>query len=283
MYVRSKNYQIKDPLEVDCTNMDYLLGGNKKLAHPHFASSSIYSGNAGDFEAHGSYLGTNRETGENSGWIASREGKADGSEWIGVDLLMPHKIVALLIRGVEDENINRESHTSGAWVSSFILRVSEAVDRGHYAGEGKNYQGNRNAHSIRTVHFPPEAEFKKVRFLRIYPTGGPDNFTENLRFGLRWEIIGCSRSPGSKTGYILKDLSPDPQTDQVKDYRLGAPFSKMWSSSDCSQEQIEIRLPQAYRIRSIVIAGNPNMRSDVVKKFALLFSKSGATHDFQVG
>ncbi|XP_055336469.1 uncharacterized protein LOC129586952 isoform X2 [Paramacrobiotus metropolitanus] len=288
LYVRTRNYRIKEPPEIDCNGMDYLLDGNFRVQNAQFSTSSVRE-EAEDSSLHDGFMSfLSPETGVSGtegphGWISDSASTVEGS-WIGIDLLTPHKIEKVLVRGV-----TAQPNFEERWVKDFSLQkivlgsessASKAEVQPIFNSMGKNwFSGNHDASNITTNTLRQAVAHDDIRMLRLVPL---NTQPEIPPVGLRWELIGCSRVPRSEDAFILEAMTNEAlgMNSSRRNYRLGAPARDIWYSPACSSENFEIRLPETYLIKSIVVSGHPNRR-EVIGKFKLLFSRTGSSHHYK--
>lgn len=132
-YVRAPNYEIKEAPLIDCKHMDYLFDGNQRIEKGQFYSSSVQAMPYLKYlDAHNSFLSetttipplnrTNNATESISGgggWVTNNR-SALLSSWISVDLISPHKVTAVLTRGIEVFH-NNKTYTSN--IEKFSMQV----------------------------------------------------------------------------------------------------------------------------------------------------------------
>lgn len=271
--------------------MDYLFDGNVRLNPPHFSASSTQQvfdigKKASTFlSASKSFLLDSKTTDSwlnyRGGWKPEKGDKADGRMWIGVDLLVPHKLRQIITRGIEPVEIRGDKKYDESWVANFTLKEAHAGE-GTIASaalmDGITFPANTNANGIVTTHLDPAKDktLDNIRSLRLHPMG------ENV--GLRWELVGCSKIPRNKYDFVLEDMKNDALgiTNKSKDYRLGARQRDMWHADVCAGQQFEIRLTELYLIKTIIVGGHHNVSaSGVIKQFRILYSKTGSSQHFK--
>jgi hypothetical protein len=195
--------------------MDYLLDGNRFLEAASFSSSSLLLNDPAvrkqpfyNLNAHNSFITEiSNATRGGGGWLAS---PGDEKPWIAVDLLMPHKLKAVITSGAEIIFSGTEDQQA-TWISQFMLQTApdklgyrEATTTLITDSSGSFKFGMKaGAKSITKNEFQLKDD---VRFVRLFPFAADtdvegsyrklrvpqDNETSNLRetFGLRWDLVG---------------------------------------------------------------------------------------------
>ena len=160
---------------------------------------------------------------------------------------------------------------------------------------GNVFDGNHEGKRITTNTFQtPE---KYVRLARVNPRQGihlnsedqsprkSNNVSEDLpgySYGMRWELIGCNQKPRDQFTYVMSNLTRKSlglSDNDKMDYRMGTNVSDIWHKEMCVGQEFQIRFPEMYLIKQIIIAGHPNNVEPtdvVIGKFQIMFSKSGS-------
>ena len=205
VFIRAKNYQIKEAPLIDCKFMDYLLDGNRFLENGSFTSSSVITRKSDvigrDFKflnAHNSFLS---EPYGGGGWVPS---PGDSNSWISVDLITPHKLTAVITRGAQIHlDITDRGTKADTWISGFKLETggdtAEAREGTLTKVIGNNlFMTIQGANNITMTRL---AAIDDVRFVKLQPSVAENGTfpvenaismddTKKHTFGLRWELAG---------------------------------------------------------------------------------------------